>query len=221
MSESSSPTSSQLDDIELAEPLAKTYEHQTNVGLLFGRDDAQQCSPRIGMMPARDRASASEECLALRTRRSGEDGRLERHSGASPDGVQAHRGMPSFAPRRPLGRLSDASEPETTRTGGHTVTVDLLSPAFVLNEHAWQQGHRLGRGPAEIIAQRSCTGLGVDGCSLRYFELREVPSSDLRPCGHYAVAIDRAGAPVSQMYTFSLKGAHCGATASVCIARAL
>lgn len=201
MSESSSPTSSQLDDIELAEPLAKTYEHQTNVGLLFS-GDPQQCSPRIGMMPARDRVAAGEaqeEYAMLRTPRGGEvpreSARLERcRSGASPDGMQQRRHAAStHAPRR-LDSWSAVMEP---RAGGGTVTVDVLSPAFLLNEHAWQQGHRLGRGPAEIIAQRSCTGLGVDAGSLRYFELREVSAGeiDVRACGHYAVAIDRAGAP--------------------------
>jgi hypothetical protein len=213
MSESSEPTSSQLDDIELAESRTKTYEHHTDVGFLFGEEKQRWSLP---VMPAREspcgqssstKGDAEYDFLCapavenitpqkVSTRPRTEDAavRVSHDSGAGSDGAQHAQ----QALQRRTQALSEASEdgffgaPEPSCS--YTVTVDVLSTAFSLNERSWQQGYHLGKTPADVICQRTCTGLGVDQSSLTYFELREVPASQLRPSGHYAVAIDRSGA---------------------------
>jgi hypothetical protein len=211
MSESSEPTSSQLDDIELAEPAAKTYEHHTDVPYLFGEDN-QQWSLRV--LPARDtshdRSIPAGSCLEYPSHEGLEgcdavgapaatprrcDARLAHTSGAVTNGM--HHEHPPHLSRRLSEARSEASEGGVIHFGqasSGTVTVDVLCPAFVLNEQTWPQGRMIGRTPAEIISQRVCTGLGVHKSSLCYFEMKEVPPSQLRPSGRYAVAIERGGA---------------------------
>ena len=209
MSESS-VTSSQLDDIELAEPNSKRYEHHTDVGYMFGEETPQWSLP---VMPQRGSAHAqgashlpddsSSSSLAALDHRAGADAltqqrqsvasRLEHDSGAAPDSVR----HATQAGHRLVEARPDAMEDSVARrapAGSCTVTVDVLSPAFTLTEHTWQQGSMLGKSPADIICQRACTGLGVDRESLRYFELSEVPASQLQSSRHYAVSIDRSGA---------------------------
>jgi hypothetical protein len=209
MSESSSVTSSQLDDIELAAPQSKTFEHHTDVGYMFGEEKPQWSLP---VMPARESPAAHSSSTKVdeygtsstfamerapaevTARPEHVESRFERDSGATPDECQ---GRP-----RPRHRFSDARSEASVdanvrvseASSSYTVTVDVLSTAFTLTEQAWQQGYQLGRSPADVICQRACTGLGVDKGSLRYFELAEVPASQLRPSGRYAVAIDRSGA---------------------------
>jgi hypothetical protein len=208
MSESSEPTSSQLDDIELAQPAAKLYEHQTDVRFLFPGEENQQWS--LPVMPTHDSVRTGHLELSELRMIGDEPGhsftsraqacrnegmaRLSFDSGAVSD---AYYREPEPTPRRVSETRSDASENGILRipeVGPHTVVVELVSPAFVLNEHTWRQGLELGRCPAEIICQRVCTGLGVEKGSLRYFELKEVPVSQMRSSGRYAVSIDRAGA---------------------------
>jgi hypothetical protein len=211
MSESSEPTSSQLDDIALAEPAEKTYEHHTDVPFIFGEDN-QQWSLRV--MPAResiqDRIVTADSCLEFPSLGGLEvcnavgtpiatprrcDARLSHNSGAVTNSM--HHEHPAHLSRRVSEARSEVSEGGAMHLGetcSGTVTVDLLCQAFVLNEQTWPQGHRLGRTPAEVISQRACTGLGVEKSSLRYYEMKEVPGCQLRPSGRYAVAIERAGA---------------------------
>lgn len=219
MSESSDPTSSQLDDIELAEPCTKRYEHHTDVGYMFGEEKQQWSLP---VMPARDSPGAQSSSIkgtefsvlsasAIEDRshhgdsmarlREQDDGRLE-HAPTQQSGA------PHMHTRRRVSEArSDTSEDACMRVAesscSHTVTVDVLSTAFTLNQQAWQQGYQLGHSPAEIISRRACTGLGIDQSSLRYYELREVPVCQLRSSGHYAVAIERSGMlwPLCALYS--------------------
>lgn len=212
MSESSSePTSSQLDDIELAESRTKTYEHQTDVGLLFGKEKQQWSLPGVAARESPQDVSSSmkdegdfhlistpavesstqqqapSHMEALEARLTHDSGAV---SGTGPAGPHVFRGD-----RQGYGEASDVGfVPAPNGSRGSTVTVDVLSAAFTLNEHTWQQGYQIGKSPADIICQRTCTGLGVDHGSLRYYELRQVPASQLQPDGHYAVAVDRSGA---------------------------
>lgn len=214
MSESSEPTSSQLDDIELAEPVAKTYEHHTDVEFMFGEPSgAQQWS--VPVMPtlasAREHARHDSDHgwenaafrLAGTAGRRVEGGseahardsaaRLAHDSGAAVDELQ--RVDDDQSSQCLSDGQSDVSEDGIMHFDEHgSVVLDLLSPAFTLNEQAWQQGARLGKSPADIIRQRACTGLGVERAKLRYFELREVSAQQLRASGRYAIAVDRAGA---------------------------
>lgn len=207
MSESSEPTSSQLDDIELAEPVAKTYEHHTDVDFMFGEPGAAQHQWSVPVMPTRESArehsrrdSGQFENAAFRLAGSAGrrgDGAGEAQSRDSAARLAHDSGAAVDELQRDLSDAqSDISEDGLVRWGEHSgvVTVDLLSPAFVLNEQAWQQGARLGKTPADVIRQRACTGLGVERAKLRYFELREVERRQLRASGRYAVAVDRAGA---------------------------
>ena len=63
----------------------------------------------------------------------------------------------------------------------------------MLNEHAWQQGAALGLSPAEIVSQRAVTGLGVDHGAIKFYQLKEVQSHELRAPGRYAVQVERSG----------------------------
>ena len=209
MSESSSePTSSQLDDIELAQSRNKTYEHDTDVGFLFGKEKQQWGLP---VMPGRDSPQAISSSMkdeadyhlssapAVESAPRGPDARdalarLTHDSGAVP-GVPTPAAPPFASRHSELRDAHFARAPDGIQ--GQSVTIDVLSAAFTLNEHAWQQGRSMGKSPSDVICQRTCTGLGVDNGSLRYYELREVPASQLQPSGHYAVAVDRSGVPSS------------------------
>jgi hypothetical protein len=127
--------------------------------------------------------------------------RLSYDSGAVSD---AYYREPERTPRRMSEERSDVSENGPLRlaeAGARTVVVELVSPAFVLNEHTWRQGSHLGQTTAEVICQRVCTSLGVEQGSLRYFELKEVPVSQMGSSGHFAISIDRAGANLCRYVT--------------------
>ena len=201
MSESSSPTSSQLDDVDLAQPHSKQYEHDTDVGYMFGEQQWRSLGRgNPASQPAIDKAedrsgfsgsSTRERIRAEPAHTSAEhalnDSECASHTTAHPQFSFHHqqRDRPS----------SEASDEACTRCtdASCTVTVDMLSPAFTLTAQAWQQAQHLGKSPADVICQRACTGLGVDRACLRYFELREVPATQLRAAGRYAVAVDRSG----------------------------
>jgi len=72
--------------------------------------------------------------------------------------------------------------------------VDLLSSAFMLDERSWRQGAESGLTPAEMLMQRASSGLGVDASDLAFYELRPVPSDELKPDGAFAVRVERSGA---------------------------
>jgi hypothetical protein len=219
MSESS-VTSSQLDDIDFAVPHTKVYEHQTDVESLFkdtalsghqkqfrrpelSRGFEQQISSHaVRVTPARENSGDLPDVnkIALGGRRDEpatadihSRGRIHHDSGAAPDSNSVQRHQFSRASLQ----SSDASDLLSVHMrdscGNSTVNVDLLSPAFVLNEHAWQQGATLGLSPAEIVSQRAVTGLGVDHGAIKFFQLKEVQAHEIRAPGRYAVQIDRSG----------------------------
>lgn len=206
-------TSSQLDDIDLAAPQSKTFEHHTDVGYMFGQGVRQ---PSLTIRDVRGKLGAASPSLARDGESSSFSGDVIR---AAAPGVARPRSRGDGAeqedssPSRAIGDTEQASghaqarmsqeRSEVSAEGNvrlrdascsYTVTVDVLSSAFTLTEQAWQQGYRLNKSPAEVISQRACTGLGIDPSSLTYFELTQVPASQLRPSGRYAVAIDRSGA---------------------------
>ena len=214
--DSESVTSSQLDDIDFAvvSPRNKVYEHQTDVGSLFKDARAQQFRPEMGQsfeqiashavrgIPARENSEdlPDVENIALEPREMASTadmysrGRIQHNSGAAPDSKAAQ--MHHFT-RRSL-QSSDTSDmmPMQRREscGNSTVNVDLLSPAFVLNEHTWQQGATLGLSPADVVSQRAVTGLGVGHGAIKFYQLKEVQSHELRAPGRYAVQVERSGA---------------------------
>jgi hypothetical protein len=216
MESESSCTSSQLDDIDLVsvDPRKKVYEHQTDVGSLFKDTRAQQFRPEMGAnyeqipshavhsIPARDIGEDLPDMqnVALEPREMSStadihsQGRIRHNSGAAPDlsAAQMHH------VHRTSLQSSDTSDVRFMQRrescGNATVNVDLLSPAFVLNEHAWQQGALLGLSPAEIVSQRAVTGLGVDHGAIKFYQLNEVQAHELRAPGRYAVHVERSGA---------------------------
>lgn len=225
MSESS-VTSSQLDDIDLAVPANKLYEHQSDVpsplyaarspidgssmysdsappGLWHQADqpcamDERGHSPlAVGDMPGERsgdimRQDPGSNMMASESPLPGR-GRMLQDSGAAPDTSpgQRHAYIAASLPS------SDASEnviaPLRDPAGNTAVTVDLLSPAFLLNEHAWQQASSAGIPPSEVISQRVVSGLGIDPAAVRFYQLKEVQQHEILPTGHYAVYIDRSG----------------------------
>lgn len=230
MSESS-VTSSQLDDIDLAVPANRVYEHQSDApsplyaarspiyassiysdsgpppGSWHQQDQACSIDERghspsaVGGIPG-DRSSeilrqdTNSNMVAIESPLHGR-GRIMQDSGATPDTApaQRHAYVPTSIPS------SDASEnvpaPLRDLAGNATVTVDLLSPAFVLNEQQWQQASMVGVPASEVISQRVVSGLGVDSRSVRFYQLKEVQQHEILPSGHYAVYIDRSGTPTS------------------------
>lgn len=216
MSESESVTSSQLDDIDFAivSPRNKVYEHQTDVSSLFKDARAQQFRPEMGAsyeqlashavrgIPARENSEdlPDMENIALEPREMSSPadihsrGRIQHDSGAAPDSKAAQ--MHQF--NRTSLQSSDTSDmmymQRRDSCGNSTVNVDLLSPAFVLNEHTWNQGAALGLSPADIVSQRAVTGLGVDHGAIKFYQLKEVQPHELRAPGRYAVQVERSGA---------------------------
>lgn len=226
MSESS-VTSSQLDDIDLAVPAKKQYEHQSDVPspLYAARNPADGSSiysdtgPPPGPWHQSDQPRSIDErghspsaVGGISADRSGDllrqdpsstmvamesplhgRGRIMQDSGAAPDTApaQRHAYVATSIPS------SDASENVTARlrdpSGVATVTVDLLSPAFVINDHQLQQASLVGVPPSDVISQRAISGLGIDARSVRYYQLKEVQPHEILPTGHYAVYIDRSG----------------------------
>eukprot|EP00892_Ulva_mutabilis_P010217 jgi/Ulvmu1/7568/UM037_0112.1 len=231
MSESS-VTSSQLDDIDLAVPANKLYEHQSDVPspLYVARSPADgsmysDAGPLPGAWHQPDRPRSIDErghspsaLGGIPGERSGDllrqdptspmvaiesplqgRGRIMQDSGAAPDTApaQRHAYVATSIPS------SDASENVPARlrdpAGNATVTVDLLSPAFVLNEHQWQQASMIGVPPSDVISQRVVTGLGIDASFVRFYQLREVKQHEIVPTGHYAAYIDRSGFTLQDM----------------------
>lgn len=226
MSESS-VTSSQLDDIDLAVPANKLYEHQSDVpsplyaarSPIDGSSMYSDSVPPPGLWHQADQRCAMDErghsplaVGGMPGERSGDimrqdpgskmvasespvhgRGRILQDSGAAPDTSpgQRHAYVAASIPS------SDASEnvvaPLRDPAGNAAVTVDLLSPAFLLNEHAWQQASYAGITPSEVIGQRVVSGLGIDPAAVRFYQLKEVQQHEILPTGHYAVYIDRSG----------------------------
>lgn len=120
-------------------------------------------------------------------------GRIMQDSGAAPDNspAQGHSYVATSLPS------SDASEnvpaPLRDPVGNAAVTVDLMCPAFVLNEHTWQQASSTGMTPSEFVIQRVSSGFGVDRRALRFYQLKEVQQHEMHATGYYGVYIDRAG----------------------------
>lgn len=235
MSDYSSVTSSQLDDIDLAVPANKLYEHQSDVPspLYAARSPADGSSmysdsaPPPGLWHQADQPCSMDErgrsplaIGGLPGERSGDNmrqdsasnivavdsplhgrGRIMQDSGAAPDTSpgQRHAYVAASVPS------SDASVnvagPLRDSAGNAAVTVDLLSPAFLLNEHAWQQASPAGVSPSQVISQRVVSGLGVDPRAVRFYQLKEVQKDEILPTGHYAVYIDRSG-----MYAVAWQG---------------
>lgn len=229
MSEDSSPTSSQLDDIEFTQPARRIFE--TDVGTLFERT-RQQCepewdlpAPRRGLPvfeppahPGPKSDSHQTSSISLKTHlcnpgdvTSREDASSACKDVTSPGQLQLSTPRHDFSNdtsqmRSEFSRSTcTESQQSTERTalssGRHNrpTSVDLLSTAFVMDQRIWQQGAKLGYTPADIIARRTCKGFGVDPSEVMFYELVPVPVTAVKASGQYAVRINKAGFSLQAM----------------------